>query len=88
MGAADDEGHAIATTFSYELSTYSVPEQAKARLQPVLSERLLRPAVGSAGSNLECALRLSRQTATSLTYTPKLRVPAADLDRDLAQPHA
>ena len=65
----------MATTFSYEFSTSAAPEQARARLQPVLSERLLHPAAGGSGSNLECALRLSKQTATSLTYTPKLRVP-------------
>jgi ABC-2 type transport system permease protein len=69
------EGDTMATTFSYELSTSGSPDQAKARLQAVLSKRLLRPAVGRAGSNLECALQLSKQTATSLTYTPKLRVP-------------
>jgi len=65
----------MATTFSYEFSTSGTPEQAQGRLQRVLTERLLRPSGGGTGSNLHRAMRLSKQTPTSLSYTPKLQVP-------------
>jgi len=65
----------MARTFSYEFSASGTPEEAKARLQRVLTERLRRPGGGGAASNIHREMRLSNQTATSLSYRPKLRVP-------------
>ncbi len=66
----------MASTFSYELSTSgATPEEAKERVQRVLSERLRRPSGGTASSNIHRAMRLSKQTTTSLSYKPKLQVP-------------
>ena len=75
----------MAHTFSYEFSTTGTPEEARARLQGVITERLRRPTGGSttsnaqhgggATSNAQHQLRLSKQTATSLSYKPKLLVP-------------
>jgi hypothetical protein len=60
-------------TFSYEFSTTGTPEEAKERLQRVLTDRLRRP--GGGVRNHHSAMRLGKQTATSLTYKPKLVVP-------------
>lgn len=66
----------MANTFSYEFSTSGMtPEEAQARVQRVFGERLRRPSGGGASGNLHRAMRLSRQTPTSLSYTPKLQVP-------------
>ena len=65
----------MAHTFSYEFSTTGTPEEARARLQGVITERLRRPTGGGATSNAQHQLRLSKQTATSLSYKPKLLVP-------------
>jgi len=65
----------VAHTFSYEFSTTGTPEEARARLQGVITERLRRPTGGGATSNAQHQLRLSKQTATSLSYKPKLLVP-------------
>jgi hypothetical protein len=60
-------------TFSYEFSTTGTPEEAKARLQRVLTDQMHRPRGGV--PNHHSAMRLGKQTATSLTYKPKLVVP-------------
>ncbi len=66
----------MASTFSYEFSTSgTTPEEARERVQRVISERLHRPSGGSASSNIHRAMRLSKQTPTSLLYKPKLQVP-------------
>lgn len=66
----------MVNTFSYEFSTSgTTPEEAKERVQGVLSERLRRPSGGSAGSNIHRGMRLSKETPTSLSYKPKLQVP-------------
>jgi len=65
----------MAQTFSYEFSTSGTPEEARARLQSVITERLRRPSGGGSTSNLHREMRLSKQSATSLSYKPKLRVP-------------
>jgi hypothetical protein len=62
-------------TFSYEFSTSGTPEEAQARLQGVLTDRLRRPSGGAGVHNHHSAMRLSTQTETSLTYKPKLVVP-------------
>jgi len=60
----------VAHTFSYEFSTSGTPEEAEARLQGAISERLRRP-TGGGVSNHHRQMRLSKQTATSLSYKPK-----------------
>ena len=65
----------MARTFTYEFSTSEAPEEAQARLRSTISERLRRPGGGSTASNLHGEMRLAKQTATSLSYEPKLRVP-------------
>ncbi len=65
----------MAQTFSYEFSTSGTPQEAQARLQSVLTERLRRPGGGGSATNLHREMRLSKQTATSLSYKPTLRVP-------------
>ncbi|HUA48770.1 MAG TPA: hypothetical protein VMA77_26290 [Solirubrobacteraceae bacterium] len=65
----------MARTFSYELSTSGSPEEAQARLQRAISERLRRPTGGGTAGNLQHQLRLHEQTATSLSYKPKLAAP-------------
>lgn len=62
-------------TFSYEFSTSGTPEVAQARLQTALTQRLRRPSGGAGVRNHHSAMRLSKQTPTSLTYKPKLVVP-------------
>jgi len=61
--------------FSYEFSTPGTPKAAEARLQGVISERLRRPTGGSAAGNAQRQMRLSKHTATSLSYKPKLLAP-------------
>jgi hypothetical protein len=65
----------MASTFSYELSTSGTPEEAQDRVQRVLTERLRRPGGGTGAGNIHRAMRLSKQTPTSLSYKPKLQVP-------------
>jgi len=65
----------MAQTFSYDFSRPGTPEEAKARLQGVITQRLRRPTGGGAPSNAQHHMRLSKQTATSLSYKPKLVVP-------------
>ena len=65
----------MAQTFSHEFSTTGTPEDARARLQRVLTDRLRRPSGGGGARNLHRELRLSKHTATSLTYKPKLVAP-------------
>jgi hypothetical protein len=65
----------VPQTFSYEFSTTGTPEQAQARLQRVLTDRLRRPSGGGGARNLHREMRLGKQTATSLTYKPKLVAP-------------
>jgi len=65
----------MAQTFSYEFSTSGTPEDAEARLQGTISERLRRPSGGSSASNAQRQMRLSKHTATSLSYKPKLLAP-------------
>jgi hypothetical protein len=65
----------MAQTFSYEFSKPGTPEEAKARLQGAITQRLRRPTGGGATSNAQHQMRLSKQTATSLSYKPKLVVP-------------
>ncbi len=65
----------MAQAFSYELATTGTPEEARARLHRVLSDRLRRPSGGGGARNLHREMRLSKQTATSLTYKPKLVAP-------------
>jgi len=65
----------MARTFSYEFSTAGTPSEAQARLQRVLTDRLRRPSDGGSASNAQRQMRLSTQTATSLSYKPKLLVP-------------
>ena len=62
----------MAQTFSYDFSTSGSPEEAEARLQSAISERLRRPTGGGSVSNFQRQMRLSKQTATSLSYKPKL----------------
>jgi len=60
--------------FSYDFSiSGGTPEEVEQRVQRVLTERLAHPSGGSQ-TKLHRAMRLSRQTETSLSYTPKLRV--------------
>jgi len=60
--------------FSYDFSiSGGTPEEVEQRVQRVLTDRLAHPS--GVQSSLHRAMRLSRQTATSLSYTPKLRVP-------------
>ncbi|HYB30263.1 MAG TPA: hypothetical protein VEF89_26900 [Solirubrobacteraceae bacterium] len=65
----------MAQTFSYEFSTSGTPEEAEARLQGAINERLRRPSGGSSASNAQRQMRLSKQTSTSLSYKPKLLAP-------------
>ena len=65
----------MARTFSYEFSTTGTPDDARARLQSALTDRLRRPSGGGGASNLHREMRLSKHTATSLTYKPKLVAP-------------
>jgi len=65
----------MAQTFSYEFATTGTPEEARARLQRVLTDRLRRPSGGGGARNLHREMRLSKHTATSLTYKPKLVAP-------------
>ena len=65
----------MAQTFSFELSTKGDPEEARARLQGVLTDRLRRPSGGGGAQNLHREMKLSKHTATSLTYKPKLVAP-------------
>ncbi len=65
----------MAQTVSFELSTTGNPEEARARLQSVLTDRLRRPSGGGGARNLHREMRLSKHTATSLTYKPKLVAP-------------
>ena len=65
----------MAQTFSFEFSTTGTPEDARARLQSVLTDRLRRPSGGGGARNLHRELRLSEHNATSLTYKPKLVAP-------------
>jgi hypothetical protein len=65
----------MAQTFSYEFSTSGTPEEAEARLQGVITAHLRRPAAGGGASNAQHQLRLAKQTATSLSYKPKLVIP-------------
>jgi hypothetical protein len=65
----------VAQTFSYEFSTSGTPEEAEARLQGAISERLRRPTGAGAAGNLHRQMRLSKHTANSLSYKPKLEVP-------------
>ena len=65
----------MAQTFSYEFATTGTPEDARARLQRVLTDRLRRPSGGGGARNLHREMRLSKHTATSLTYKPKLVAP-------------
>jgi hypothetical protein len=60
--------------FSYDFSiSGGTPEEVEQRVQVVLTERLAHPS-GGAQSSLHRAMRLSRRTASSLSYRPKLRV--------------
>jgi hypothetical protein len=65
----------MSQTFSYDFSTRGNPEEARARLETVLTDRLRRPSGGGGARNLHRELRLSRHTPTSLTYKPKLVAP-------------
>ena len=65
----------MAQSFSFEFSTTGTPEDARARLQSVLTDRLRRPSGGGGARNLHRELRLSEHNATSLTYKPKLVAP-------------
>ncbi len=65
----------MAQTFSYEFATTGTPENARARLQRVLTDRLRRPSGGGGARNLHREMRLSKHTTTSLTYKPKLVAP-------------
>ncbi len=65
----------MAQTFSHEFTTTGTPEEARARLQSVLTDRLRRPSGGSGARNLHREMRLSKHTTTSLTYKPKLVAP-------------
>jgi len=69
------KGSPMAKTFSYEFSVSGRPEETEARLQGAISERLRRPTGGSTASNLQHQMRLDEQTATSLSYKPKLAAP-------------
>jgi hypothetical protein len=60
--------------FSYDFSiSGGTPEEVEQRIQRVLTERLANPS-GGTQTKLHRAMRLSRQTETSLSYRPKLRV--------------
>ena len=61
--------------FSFEFSTTASPEEARARLQRVLTDRLRRPSGGGGARNLHREMRLGGHTPTSLTYKPKLVAP-------------
>jgi len=65
----------VTRTFTFELSTSGTPEEVRARVQPVLARRLLRPSAGGRARNLHREMRLSAHTATSLSYRPKLVAP-------------
>lgn len=66
----------MANTFSYEFSiSGATPQEARDRVQRVLSERLRQPTGGGIKGNVHRAMRLSKQTPTSLQYKPKLQVP-------------
>jgi hypothetical protein len=65
----------MSQTFSFEFSTTGNPEEARARLQKILTDRLRRPSGGGGARNLHREMRLSKHTATSLTYKPKLVAP-------------
>jgi hypothetical protein len=65
----------MAQTFSFEFSTTGTPEEARARLQRALTDRLRRPSGGGSARNLHREMRLSKHSATSLTYKPKLVAP-------------
>ena len=64
-----------ARTFSYEFSTSGTPEEAQAKLQSVLTNRLRRPSGGGSASYPQRPMRLSTRTATTLAYKPKLLAP-------------
>ena len=65
----------MAQTFSYQFAATGTPEDARARLQRVLTDRLHRPSGDGGARNLHREMRLSKHTATSLTYKPKLVAP-------------
>ena len=65
----------MALAFAYELSTRGTPAEAQARLQRALADRLRRPSGGGGARNLHREMKLSQNTATSLTYKPKLVAP-------------
>ena len=65
----------MALAFEYELSTRETPAEAQARLQRALADGLRRPSGGGGARNLHREMKLSRHTATSLTYKPKLVAP-------------
>jgi hypothetical protein len=65
----------MAQGFSYEFAATGTPEEARARLQRVLTDRLRRPSGGGSARNLHREMRLSKHTATLLTYKPKLVAP-------------
>jgi hypothetical protein len=65
----------MAQTFSLEFSTSGTPEEARLRMERVLTNRLRRPSGGGGARNLHREMRLSKQTPTSLTYKPKLVAP-------------
>ena len=65
----------MSQTFSFEFSTTGNPEEIRARLQRVLTDRLHRPSGGGGARNLHREMRLRKHTGTSLTYRPKLVAP-------------
>ncbi len=65
----------MSRTFSFDFSTPGDPEEARARLQRALTERLRRPSGGGGARNLHREMRLTKHTATSLIYKPKLVAP-------------
>jgi hypothetical protein len=65
----------MAQTFIHEFETSVEPDEASARLQSVLTERLRRPSGGGGARNLHREMRLTKHTPTMLTYKPKLVAP-------------
>lgn len=65
----------MASKFSYEFSTTSTPEEARARLQGVITERLRQPPGAGGTNSIHHRMRLAGSTPTSLSYKPKLVVP-------------
>lgn len=88
-GAANDrEGDAIAATFSYELSTSWLPEQAKAPAGAGAQRAAAAPDRGSACQRPRvrgAAVRADRDLARLQAQAARV---AADLDHGPAQPHA